>query len=248
MSLINRITTKLAVAGAAVAAFAAVSGAPHEASAASRCIAALDTIAWNYDGDTNWNRANARRLCRGAGRSTAPARCFRRVMFSGINWGGGTRWRWQNAVDLCEGAVNPERRIRCFRRSVRRGLGWSAAIARCDERRFAGGGGPVVTPRYGRCAREASRIAYNYTGARNWNPVNLRRLCGGLRARSAEPARCFRRVMHGGINWGGGAQWDWRNAIDLCERTDNARRTVRCFQRRVARGLHWRVAIRRCGR
>lgn len=41
-----------------------------------------------------------------------------------------------------------------------------------------------------------------------------------------QPARCFNRVMHGGINWDGRTRWDWRNAIDLCEGTTNADATV----------------------
>ncbi len=68
---------------------------------------------------------------------------------------------------------------------------------------------------------------------------------------SAEPARCFQFVMHGennsgGVNYGGGNRWQWRNAADLCAGTRDAGATVTCFRRQVSNGAHWRDAISRC--
>lgn len=88
------------------------------------------------------------------------------------------------------------------------------------------------------------RIAWNYSGNTNWVPANLVRLCRG--AAHAEPARCFERVMHGGVSWGGGTQWSWENAIDLCEGSQNAERTVSCFQSQMAQGRPWSQAIAAC--
>jgi hypothetical protein len=88
------------------------------------------------------------------------------------------------------------------------------------------------------------RIAWDYSGTTRWATENVERLCRG--ASDDQPARCFNRVMHGGINWGGGTRWEWRNAIDLCEGTTNADATVACFQRYVGGGRPWGAAIAAC--
>lgn len=89
------------------------------------------------------------------------------------------------------------------------------------------------------------RIAWDYAGNRTWSPANLRRLCRGATDPN-EPGRCFQRVMHGGISWGGGTRWQWENALDLCEGVADAERTIRCFQRRIGAREPWREAIRAC--
>jgi len=88
------------------------------------------------------------------------------------------------------------------------------------------------------------RIAWDYQGHTAWVPANVDRLCQG--ARSVQPARCFARVMHGGVNWGGGTQWQWGNAIDLCAGTSNSQATIACFQRGIAGGQSWSAAIATC--
>ena len=77
-----------------------------------------------------------------------------------------------------------------------------------------------------------------------WAPANVDRLCQG--ASSAEPARCFARAMHGAVNWGGGTQWQWSNAIDLCVGTSDSQATIACFQRRIAEGQTWQAGIASC--
>jgi hypothetical protein len=88
------------------------------------------------------------------------------------------------------------------------------------------------------------RIAWDYQGHTAWVPANVDRLCQG--ASSVQPARCFARVMHGGVNWGGGTQWQWSNAIDLCAGTSNSQATIACFQRGIAGGQSWSAAIASC--
>lgn len=88
------------------------------------------------------------------------------------------------------------------------------------------------------------RIAWDYSGSKQWRQENLERLCRG--ASDDQPARCFDRVMHGGINWGRGTRWDWRNAIDLCEATTNADVTIGCFQRYLRAGNPSATAIAAC--
>lgn len=195
-------------------------------------------IAWDYSGHKKWTPANVTRLCRGAESSPEPARCFQRAMHGGVNWGAGTGWKWQHAVDLCEGSKNADRTLRCFQGQVKSGIPWKKAIGSCD-------GSPRVVVR---CAdRVQGKIAWNYQGTKRWGAPNIARLCRGAE-NSAEPARCFQRVMHGGINWGGGTKWEWKNAVDLCEGTQNAGTTVGCFQSRISAGRNWKQSIASCNR
>jgi len=85
------------------------------------------------------------------------------------------------------------------------------------------------------------KIAWDYNGNTTWAPANVARLCGD--ATSDQPARCFDRVMHGGIEWGGGRRWEWSNAIDLCKGTPDANATIRCFQQFIAQGRSWPESI-----
>jgi len=89
------------------------------------------------------------------------------------------------------------------------------------------------------------KIAWDYKGTRQWSPANVQRLCKGTTNPSQPPA-CFNRVMHGGVNWGGGTQWNWQNAINLCEGTNNASQTIACFQNRINAKQSWQSAISGC--
>lgn len=91
----------------------------------------------------------------------------------------------------------------------------------------------------------SGKIAWDYKGSKGWSPGNVAKLCRGAES-STEPARCFARVMHGGVNWGGGTQWQWSNALDLCKGTQNAEATIGCFTQQIRSGNGWKVAIGRC--
>jgi len=189
-----------------------------------------DRVAWDYKGNKRWAQGNLDRLCKNAS-NAEPAACFEKVMHGGINWGGGTQWQWQNAIDLCEQSPNAARTVACFQRNQSKG--WQQAIAACDER----------APQLSACeAALQDRVAWDYKGNTRWAQGNLDRLCGG--GDSAEPATCFNRIMHGNISWGSSTQWQWQNAIDLCERSTNAGWTVSCFQSKAHTG--WQNAIRLC--
>ena len=54
------------------------------------------------------------------------------------------------------------------------------------------------------------------------------------------------RAMHGGINWGGGTQWQWANAIDLCKGSPDANRTIGCFQNKIRSRQPRKSAIQAC--
>ena len=88
-------------------------------------------------------------------------------------------------------------------------------------------------------------IPWSADGASSWMPANIRSLCQGT-TKAAEPGRCFDRIMHGGINWGGGTKWQWQNALKLCKGTSNAEGTVSCFQAKIAAGERWGQAIAEC--
>ncbi len=89
------------------------------------------------------------------------------------------------------------------------------------------------------------RVAWDYNGNKTWADSNLNALCQGTQ-KPAEPGLCFARVMHGGINWGGGTQWRWENALSLCKGTNSSDATVACFQAKVGQGVPWAGAIEQC--
>ena len=90
-------------------------------------------------------------------------------------------------------------------------------------------------------------IAWDYAGNKKWDPANVRRLCGGT-ADGTQPAQCFQKVMHGGINWGGGTRWRWGDALTLCAGTNNAKATISCFEDRVRNRAELKAAIEACRR
>jgi hypothetical protein len=113
--------------------------------------------------------------------------------------------------------------------------------------------GPISAPTPTSAALETicfnavqNQIAWNYQGNKSWSPNNVQDLCRGASMPNPRaPAQCFQRVMHGGISWGGGTQWLWQNARDLCMGTADADRTISCFQRNL-RDSMWAEAIRAC--
>lgn len=88
------------------------------------------------------------------------------------------------------------------------------------------------------------KIAWDYKGSKRWSGSNLNRLC--KEAVNEQPAHCFKRVMHGNVNYGGGTRWQWKNAIDLCEQSTNAKRTISCFQKKIRSGVAWGKAVQQC--
>ena len=90
-----------------------------------------------------------------------------------------------------------------------------------------------------------NKIEWNYVGSKTWDPPNIQNLCRGT-TKSTEPPDCFQRVMHTGINWGGGIQWDWTEASALCAGTDDANATISCFKARIAQKVPKQAAIGEC--
>lgn len=62
----------------------------------------------------------------------------------------------------------------------------------------------------------------------------------------AEAAACYRQLMGGKINWGGGTGWLPSNAQALCSGTRSARQTIDCFQAQVRAKRPWREAVNAC--
>jgi hypothetical protein len=110
---------------------------PAARAANPECAGAIQNrIAWDYNGNTQWNPANIDRLCAGTSAPAEPARCFNTVMHNQVNWGGGTEWKWQNAIDLCAGTNYAANTVACFQTLVGAGKSWPSAIQSCN--------GPVV--------------------------------------------------------------------------------------------------------
>ena len=59
---------------------------------------------------------------------------------------------------------------------------------------------------------------------------------------------CFSSVKKGHVNWGKGTDWEWKNIINLCSGTDDAEKTLECFNKGVAAGSDWRDVILLCQR
>ncbi len=105
----------------------------------------------------------------------------------------------------------------------------------------------VVKPRTDRCHDSVqNKVAWDYKGNKRWAKANIDQLCGNNT--TDQPAKCFNTVMHGGVNWGGGTQWQWKNAAKLCNNTLNANRTVVCFKNKLKNGNNWSSAISACKR
>lgn len=208
--------------------------APQPTFAQSQCVRATQNkVAWDYKNSKKWAQGNLNRLCKGAN-NAAPSRCFQRVMHGKVNYGGGSKWKWENAIDLCEQSTNANQTINCFKGKIRAGLKWKQAIAKCDER----------APKTGCKAVTQGKIAWDYKGSKKWAANNLNRLCKNVK--NDQPSRCFQRVMHGKVSYGGGSKWKWENAIDLCEGSKNATKTIGCFTEQIKAGVSWKAAMPLC--
>ncbi|MEM7584365.1 MAG: trypsin-like peptidase domain-containing protein [Acidobacteriota bacterium] len=215
-------------------------------------------IAWNNQGNTAWSPNNVERLCKGTSNASQPPSCFNRAMHGDINPGSGGRWTWSTAIDLCEGTSNARTTLSCFENRIRRGDTQQAAIKACTQP-TALAPNPVVSvpiatvlfPQTGVEAdcfkRTQGKIAWDYKGSKTWAENNIKRLCKGT-TRASEPPRCFDRAMHGGIEMGSGTRWTWSTALDLCEGSNDASRTLACFEGRIRRGNNQTAAIKACSR
>ena len=93
------------------------------------------------------------------------------------------------------------------------------------------------------CRDHIRTIPYNSEGDTSWNEGNIDALCGPVE--SIEPAACFDAVMFGGLDYGGGTNWSWSNALDLCARSPKASATIMCFEEKMP-DVGWREAIAAC--
>lgn len=126
--------------GLALALALSLTLSPSPASAQAICHRAVQgNVAWDGAGDTDWERSQVRRLCRGARNSEEPARCFETVMSGSVDYGGGnTRWNPNNALRLCQGTRNASGLLLCFRRQIEDDVGWQEAIPACRQREEEG--------------------------------------------------------------------------------------------------------------
>jgi len=96
--------------------------------------------------------------------------------------------------------------------------------------------------------REAvqGKVPRSHGGSTRWSTIDLARLCGGAPG-STEPARCFRTVMNGEVDYGGGhTSWNPQNAMRLCAGTRDAPGLLRCFRQGIDGGTGWQAAISEC--
>jgi hypothetical protein len=89
------------------------------------------------------------------------------------------------------------------------------------------------------------RIAWAGAKDKSWSAANLAVLCKGAET-STEPGKCFKRVMSGTVNFGGGTSWNPSNALKLCAGALDANARVDCFEGKIAQGIAWATAISQC--
>ncbi len=179
-------------------------------------------------------------LCAGTNNATQPGKCFETAMFGGVRWGSGTEWRWQDAVALCKGTNNASVVINCYKQRLFLGLGSKKAVESCVAATTSG------NTAEDKCYnRVQGKIAWNYTNNVNWSPENVQNLCAGTSFPN-EPGKCFKNVMFGGVNHGGGTIWSWTDASKLCKGANHANQRINCFKNRIANGLTKNQAINEC--
>src|SRR6185436_12291994 len=107
---------------------------------------------------------------------------------------------------------------------------------------FAGTDARAQTPTRETCSSAVQgRIPWNSQGDTHWNPTNIDRLCSG--GAGVEPARCFERLIRGQVNWGGGSNWEWENAVKLCHASQDSNATIACFEGQIRARIAWESAI-----
>jgi len=187
-------------------------------------------IAWNYEGNTDWDAGALELLCEGTTRPSQPPLCFDLVFHGRVDWGGGTQWRWRPAAKLCAGTDDARARVRCFKDAVARGNAFRDAIELCNPSERAEG---RTT-----CHRLVQgNVAWNDDGDTNWPRLKLDQLCGAT-TNPTQPLLCFDRLFHGRGNWKKIIKRDWRRAAQLCSGTNSVRATMQCVTENVqAAGL-----------
>ncbi len=106
----------------------------------------------------------------------------------------------------------------------------------------------TAPPTHDTCiARVQGVVAWNNQGDTRWNDVNVARLCRGTSA-PAEPGLCFDRIMRSDTGTADDSEWQWQQALDLCEGTSDAARTIRCLKQETEQGGTRTNAIAVCGR
>jgi len=89
------------------------------------------------------------------------------------------------------------------------------------------------------------RITWAGDKSPKWTAANLAALCKDAET-STEPGKCFKRVMSGSVNYGGGTSWNPSNALDLCAGARDANARISCFEGKIAQGRGWDMAIGQC--
>lgn len=202
-----------------------------------------NNISWSYrPEDRTWTEAALHLLCHGTTKPAQPLLCFDQVLHGRLNWGAGNSWRWRDAATLCAGTSNAQERIACFTNQIGTGASRREATEACTQARLSE---RAETTEQTSCAAFVQgNIAWSAEGA-EWNPEYVRKLCGQTSA-PTQPGLCFNRVMRGGLDWGGGTEWQWANAVDLCAGTEDAQERIQCFRDKIAEHSDWRAAISAC--
>jgi len=177
-------------------------------------------IAWNDDGNTDWDTSWLNRLCEGTTRPAQPGLCFSGIREIPLDQGAAIQADWKDAVALCTGTNDAQDRISCYRGAVADGMHFRDAIEDCTNSREIAG----------RTACERlvqNNIAWNNKNETKWEPERLDLLCAET-DRPTQPLLCFDRLFHGNGPWTDIVDGKSRRAIQLCSGTDSVRTTTDC--------------------
>ncbi len=96
------------------------------------------------------------------------------------------------------------------------------------------------------CGDAVRKVAWNASGATNWDPRNVDRLCAGAEQYHS-PADCFSNFMwHSPKQWGRSGRFDWNTAVELCQGAWHHNASVACFDNNLLFGVPVAQAIQSC--
>lgn len=177
-------------------------------------------------------------------------RCFDLVQGQ-IAWDytGNRTWDPNNIQNLCRGTSDASQPPQCFQRVMHGGISSGSGLT--VERNIDRPGRDynnfnLPQPRYelcrDACASDTRCSGYTYVNPGVQGPSPRCWLKTGAVPAPGPNGCCISGVKTGP----GGTQWEWANALELCRGTNNAERTISCYQASLARGASMQEAINAC--
>lgn len=178
-------------------------------------------------------------------------RCFDLVQGQiAWNYSGSRTWSPANIENLCRGTTQSSEPPRCFARAMHGGINSGAPGTLSVERNVDRPGRdysafflPAANDQLCRdaCSKDLNCTAYTYVNPGVQGPQARCWLKNGTPPNGSSNGCCT-----SGVKTGGGTQWEWQNASNLCKGTNDADKTISCFQAKIAAGSSMQDAINAC--